>query len=246
MKTLGAYYWADVSSIEDNVAHLIEHCMVEYLYKELAKAGEAFFSCDGETSADNIKLDIEVYSEVVAERIDNLIMAQKPDIPLDVITGQMRRIEIEEELPLRYDSLELVAANANKVWHQLDWQFGEPRKHVSTGDKPKNKLIQYGLMVKRYQLRLNYFVSDENRIVADVLAARFLRDKNIYATAYRPDGSGATYEFKTMADTSTNYLNDRLEGIEEYCSSDDFCVAVERNLGVGARPPKIKFSLTML
>lgn len=173
-------------------------------------------------------------------------MTQKLDIPLDVISGQLRRIEIEEELLLKYDSLELVAANANKVWHQLDWQFGEPRKHTSTGDKPKNKLIRYGLMVRHYQLRLEYFVSDENRATADVLAIRFLRDKNIYATAYRPDSRGATYEFKAMADTSTDYLDDQLKGIEEYCSSDDFRAAVERNLGVGVRPPRIKFSLTML
>jgi hypothetical protein len=247
MKTLGANYWADVGKIEDNLAHLIEHCMIEYLYRQMTKVDKSFFSCDGRTDDNHIALDIEVHDTSAAEYVDKLVVGKKPDIPTEVIGDQLHRIEIEEELPLRYSSLDAVAAEANKTWHGLKWRFGEPKRDsVVAPDKPNNNIIEYGLAVKHYQLRLDYVSDEINMTIADMLAVKFLRDKNIYATSYHPDGKGATYEFKVLAKTSKDFLDGRLKYIRGYYLSDNLLHVAQRNFGLDVKIPEIKFSLTML
>lgn len=188
-----------------------------------------------------------MYDASAAECADKLVTGRKPDIPPEVIDDQLRRMEIEEELPLRYGSLAVVAAEANKIWQELKWRFGEPKRDsVVAPDKPNNNIIKYGLAVRHYQLRLDYASDEINMTITDMLAVKFLRDKNIYATSYRPDSNGATYEFKTLAKIQEDYLENRLKDVEEYYFSEDLLREVWLNFSPNVEIPEIKFSLTML
>ena len=214
MKKLGIVYFADVSGVEDNVAHLLEHCITAQLYERLRCIDLDLFDCHSTTTSDNIIFDITAYNSTVAGAVSKIMALLKP-VSVGQIKAEIHRIELEDDLPLYVNDIEkarsvindLIASTHFDTVGSVD-DIPETKKDLM---KPDNNLLVYGLGDGEWTLsiRLDDAADDILACTINCLAGRFLRCRYIYALRYNVEDNKIDYTFRTGRSTSKSDLDER-------------------------------------
>lgn len=151
MRKLGIVYFADVSGVEDNIAHLLEHCVTAQLYERLRRNDLDLFDCYSTTTPGNIIFDITVYNGAAACVVSEIMSSLEP-ISIDQICAEIHRIELEDDLPLYTNNVEKVRDAINELtshtrFDTVDNVDDIPKSHEDLA-KPSNSLLVYGLGVR--------------------------------------------------------------------------------------------------
>ena len=75
-------YFIDVSRVEDNLAHLLEHCIIHQIADLVAADGNQFFlgDCHGVVGPGALVFVVEYLNQPVIECVQSFL-ADKPEIP---------------------------------------------------------------------------------------------------------------------------------------------------------------------
>lgn len=218
MKKLGIVYSADVSGVEDNIAHLLEHCITAQLYERLRCNDLDLFDCYSTTTPDNIIFDITAYNGAVAGIVSEIMSSLEP-ISIDQICAEIHRIELEDDLPLYANNVEKVRGTINELishtrFDTVDNVDDIPKPHEDLA-KPSNRLLVYGLGAREWVLSIcfNCTTDDTRMCIINCLAGRFLRCKDIYALRNEVDSDKINYIFRTSKSTSQSDLDERWQNV---------------------------------
>lgn len=213
-------YFADVSKIEDNIAHLLEHCITAQVHNRLMQNNLDLFECYSTTTPNNIIFQIAVYNNLILNEVSE-IMGSLKLIDLDALKTEMHRIELEDDLPLFTDNVKVVLDTINQLITNIKFKTTDsvdniPQDEVDDG-KPDDQLLVYGLGVKEWMLKIDTNGLDETTMqLMDCLIGRFLRCRLIYAVEQSDIDDKRVYKFRTDKETEQNALSDRWHKV---CSS---------------------------
>lgn len=219
MRNLEIIYYTDVSGLEDNIAHLLEHCVTEQLYERLKENNLDLFDCYSTTTPSNIILEISAYTSNTVDKITEIIDSLGPCTD-EQIDDQIHRIELEDDLPLNTNNLQAVYRTINALITKLHFSVADTLDKIpsssNTPQKPDNTLLVYGLGVQQFSLSVQMDTSnlDDNikeltSHLIDCLAGRFLRNRNIYALSSEHKGDTWHYIFRVANGTSRTDLEKR-------------------------------------
>ena len=205
MKRLEIIYYASVNRVEDNLAHLVEHCIVNQLQRRLGQQS-LLFDCYATTNDQYIILSLTAYSNAAAEAIDKVMDDLRP-IDQTIVQTELSRIEVEDDLPLYYSDLTEVVAAVNATISHLTFRATDDSDSipmVKADHKPANHLLTYGLGVKQYSLVVTLceakVMGSEMEAILDGIVAKALRRPGVYADRCECRSSGKVYHFKTKDD----------------------------------------------
>lgn len=94
-------YFIDVSRVEDNLAHLLEHCIIHQIADLVAADGNQFLlgDCHGVVGPGALVFVVEYLSQPVVECIQSFL-ASKPEISQSAVTYEIEQIEAEDDKEL--------------------------------------------------------------------------------------------------------------------------------------------------
>lgn len=200
MQQLGIIYYVPVNSIEDNLAHLCEHCLVRQLQSRMNAAGFLFWDCYAITGKPLITLDITVHNQAAAEQIDDIMDNLQPVTESD-IKSEISRIEAEDDLPLYYHNINAVVKAVNALLKKLDFQTVsdyDELPSLDAADKPTDSLLRYSIGAR--SLSISYHlprkISEIEEQIIDYLASQFMRQDGVYAVDCHLNGDHKVYQFK--------------------------------------------------
>lgn len=218
MGKLGVVYFADVSKIEDNVAHLLEHCITTQLYERLRHDNLDLFDCYSTTTPSNIIFDITAYGNAVADAIAGIMNSLEP-MPASRIDAEINRIELEDDLPLHANDLEKVRGIINSQIAHIHFDTASSINEIPEQKdgliKPDNSLLVYSLGAREWTLSILLPDNTDDMLVdiINCLAGRFLRCEDIYALHYEVVNGRVEYSFRTSKLTEQSDLDRRWQNV---------------------------------
>ena len=252
MGKLGVVYFADVSKIEDNVAHLLEHCITAQLYERLRHDNLDLFDCYSTTTPSNIIFDITAYGNTVADAIAEIVNSLEP-MPASRIDAEINRIELEDDLPLHANDLEKVRGIINSQIAHIHFDVVSSINEIPEQKdgliKPDNSLLVYSLGAREWTLSILLPDNTDDMLVdiINCLAGRFLRCEDIYALCYEVINGRIEYTFRASKLAEQSDLDQRWQDVvKDFVASDLNAVLGNINVssGIATKIRRTIYSLT--
>lgn len=232
MKLLEATYWAAVNDVEDNIAHLAEHCILSQLIEQGNRIGLPFFDCYATTTPSAIIYDLSTYNVKTAEFITDALKSLKP-CTKDNILAEIHRIEVEDNIPMASDcNLDDICNEVNNVIAKLKFEpwLKDSNPELDISNKPKHSPLRYGLATREWTLTVKAPIhSDAAKVIADYLATLYLRKPYVYALDNNTANDRFIYTFRTKADYTKEQLQKDLDEVIKLSQSDKLLSLVRHN-----------------
>lgn len=227
-------YFIDVSQVEDNLAHLLEHCIIHRITDLVVADGNQFLlgNCHGVVGPSALVFVVEYLSQPVIERIQSFL-ADKPEIPQSTVNCEIEQIEAEDDKEL------IVKGGIDDVTRAINRLFRDSRiielekmsKPVvnETNDKPADRMIVYGAELKPITFILDVYLDNpsvDDRLIfsklhmaISSLVAQATNNDSAYAIEYYQDYyeqdriASFSYMHKTVDREAPDRITERLREI---------------------------------
>ncbi len=227
-------YFIDVSRVEDNLAHLLEHCIIHQIADLVAADGNQFLlgDCHGVVGPGALVFVVEHLSQPVIERIQSFLTS-KPEIPQSAVACEIEQIKAEDDRELIVKgSIENVTRAINRIFR--DGRIMELEKMSKpvvneADDKPTDRMIVYGAELKSITFILDVYLDNpsvDDRLIfgklhmaISSLVAQATNNDSAYAIEYYRDYYerdrivSFSYMHKTVDREAPDRITERLRGI---------------------------------
>ena len=227
-------YFIDVSRVEDNLAHLLEHCIIHQIADLVAVDGNQFFlgDCHGVVGSGALVFVVEYLSQPVVECVQSFL-ASKPEIPQSVVACEIEQIKAEDDRELiTKGSIEDVTRAINRLFR--DGRIMELEKMLKpvvneADDKPADRMIVYGAELKPITFILDVYLDNPSvddrlifsklHVAISSLVAQATNNDSAYAIEYYQDYYeqdrivSFSYMHKTVDREALDRITERLRGI---------------------------------
>ena len=195
-------YFIDVSQMEDNLAHLLEHCIIHQMTDLVVADGNQFLlgNCHGVVGPGALVFVVEYLSQPVVECIQSFL-ADKPEIPQSAVACEIEQIEAEDNKEL------IIKGGIKDVTRVINRLFRDSRimelekmsKPVvnEANDKPADRMIVYGAELKPITFILDVYLDNpsvDDRLIfsklhmaISSLVAQATNNDSAYAIEYYQD-----------------------------------------------------------
>ena len=227
-------YFIDVSRVEDNLAHLLEHCIIHQIADLAATDGNQFFlgDCHGAVGPGALVFVVEYLSQPVVECIQSFL-ADKPEIPQSAVACEIEQIKAEDDRELIIKgSIENVTRTINRIFRDSRiMELEKMSKPVANeaDDKPADRMIVYGAELKPITFILDVYLDNpsvDDRLifsklhtVISSLVAQATNNDSAYAIEHYRDYYeqdrivSFSYMHKTVDREAPDRITERLRGI---------------------------------
>ena len=227
-------YFIDVSRVEDNLAHLLEHCIIHQIADLVAADGNQFLlgDCHGVVGPGALVFVVEYLSQPVVECVQSFL-ADKPEIPQSVVVCEIEQIKAEDDRELIIKgSIENVTRAINRIFRgSRIMELEKMSKPVvnEADDKPADRMIVYGAELKSITFILDVYLDNPSvddrlifsklHVVISSLVAQVTNNDSAYAIEYYRDYYeqdrivSFSYMYKTVDREAPDRITERLRGI---------------------------------
>ena len=226
-------YFIDVSRVEDNLAHLLEHCIIHQIADLVAADGNQFFlgDCHGVVGPGALVFVVEYLSQPAIECVQSFL-ADKPEIPQSAVACEIEQIKTEDDRELIIkDSIENVTRAINRIFR--DGRIMELEKMSrpvvnEADDKPADRMIVYDAELKPITFILDVYLDNpsvDDRLIfsklhmaISSLVAQATNNDSAYAIEYYQDYYeqdrivSFSYMYKTVDCEAPDRITERLRG----------------------------------
>ena len=227
-------YFIDVSRVEDNLAHLLEHCIIHQIADLAAADGNQFLlgNCRGVVGPGALVFVVEYLSQSAIECVQSFL-ADKPEIPQSAVAYEIEQIEAEDDKEL------IVEGGIKNVTRAINRLFRDSRiielekmsKPVvnEADDKPADRMIVYGAELKPITFILDVYLDNpsvDDRLIfsklhmaISSLVAQATNNDSAYAIEYYQDYyeqdriASFSYIHKTVDHEAPDRITERLQKI---------------------------------
>lgn len=227
-------YFIDVSRVEDNLAHLLEHCIIHQIADLAAADGNQFLlgNCRGVVGPGALVFVVEYLSQSAIECVQSFL-ADKPEIPQSAVAYEIEQIEAEDDKEL------IVKGGIKNVTRAINRLFRDSRiielekmsKPVvnEADDKPADRMIVYGAELKPITFILDVYLDNpsvDDRLIfsklhmaISSLVAQATNNDSAYAIEYYQDYyeqdriASFSYIHKTVDHEAPDRITERLQKI---------------------------------
>ena len=227
-------YFIDVSRVEDNLAHLLEHCIIHQIADLMVADGNQFLlgDCHGVVGPGALVFVVECLSQPAIECVQSFL-ADKPEIPQSVVACEIEQIKAEDDRELIIKgSIENVTRAINRIFR--DGRIMELEKMSKpvvneADDKPTDQTIVYGAELKPITFILDVYLDNpsvDDRLIfsklhmaISSLVAQATNNDSAYAIEYYQDYYeqdrivSFSYMHKTVDREAPDRITERLRGI---------------------------------
>lgn len=227
-------YFIDVSQVEDNLAHLLEHCIIHQITDLVVADGNQFLlgNCHGVVGPGALVFVVEYLSQPVIESMQGFLVS-KPEIPQSTVAYEIEQIEAEDDKELIIKGgIENVTRAINRLFRDSRIiELEEMSKPVvnETNDKPADRMIVCGAELKPITFILDVYLdspSVDDRLIfgklhmaISSLVAQATNNDSAYAIEYYQDYYeqdrivSFSYMHKTVDREAPDRITERLRGI---------------------------------
>ncbi len=227
-------YFIDVSRVEDNLAHLLEHCIIHQIADLVVADGNQFFlrDCHGVVGPGALVFVVEYLSQPVVECIQSFL-ADKPEIPQSAVACEIEQIKAEDDRELIVKgSIENVTRTINRIFRDSRiMELEKMSKPVvnEADDKPADRMVVYGAELKPITFILDVYLDNPSvddrlifsklHVAISSLVAQATNNDSAYAIEYYWDYYeqdrivSFSYMHKTVDREAPDRITERLRGI---------------------------------
>lgn len=227
-------YFINVSRVEDNLAHLLEHCIIHQIADLVAADGNQFLlgDCHGVVGPGALVFVVEYLSQPVIKCVQSFL-TDKPEIPQGAVACEIEQIKAEDDRELIIKgSIENATRAINRIFR--DGQIMELEKMSKpvvneADDKPADRMIVYGAELKPITFILDVYLDNpsvDDRLIfsklhmaISSLVAQATNNDSAYAIEYYQDYYeqdrivSFSYMHKTVDREAPDRITERLRGI---------------------------------